>query len=330
MLANYQAPSELNWSGRLDNTALERFFQVIQLINLNSAHTCVEKYGFALIGFACDEGIRRNLGRPGAAMGPEAFRKIFGNLAIPVLNPSSSRKFNLYDLGDIICIHKNLESAQESLSKIVSWTLENQLTPIIIGGGHEVSLGGYLGVATNLDASANTIGIINFDAHFDLRPIESNKAHSGNSFSHIAKLCEKNNCDFSYLVLGVQPAANTSSLYAQAQKLGVSYIEAEALVTNTEQAHIILEKFLNQQSHIYLSLCMDVFAHAFAPGVSAPQSLGLWPPQVQILINQIIDSGKLTCFDIAEYSPPLDSHSQTGKLCAAIVHAVLARMLAHS
>ncbi len=71
---------------------------------------------------------------------------------------------------------------------------------------------------------------------------------------------------------------------------------------------------------------MDVFAQAFAPGVSAPQSLGLWPPQVQFLINQIIDSGKLRCFDIAEYSPPLDSHNQTGKLCASIVHGILARI----
>ena len=71
---------------------------------------------------------------------------------------------------------------------------------------------------------------------------------------------------------------------------------------------------------------MDVFAQALAPGVSAPQSLGLWPRQVLPYISQIIDSGKLACFDIAEYSPPLDSNNQTGKLCAAIVHALLARI----
>ncbi len=70
----------------MDSAAQERFFQIIKLIDLNSTYLPVEKAGFALVGFACDEGISRNLGRPGAASGPQEFRKIFGNLAIPHIN----------------------------------------------------------------------------------------------------------------------------------------------------------------------------------------------------------------------------------------------------
>ncbi len=40
------------------------------------------KPAVALIGFACDEGVRRNHGRVGAAAGPEALRLALGKLAI--------------------------------------------------------------------------------------------------------------------------------------------------------------------------------------------------------------------------------------------------------
>lgn len=316
-LFNYRAPNLKNWSGRLDSNRPERFYQVIKLIDFNSTNiTQLDQPGFALIGFACDAGVKRNFGRPGAKDGPEEFRKIFGNLAL------TTKTINIYDLGDILCPGIEVETAQEDLSTIVSWTLNQKLLPIIIGGGHELSFGGYLGASNTRPAN---IGIINFDAHFDLRPIKSNKSHSGNSFTQIASWCKKNNRAFDYLVLGIQPAANTFSLYEKAKELNVSFLEAEYLFSYPEQAQIILEKFLSTQSHIYFSLCMDVFSQALAPGVSAPQSLGLWPQQVLPFINQIIDSGKLVCFDIAEYSPPLDINNQTGKLCASIIHALLTR-----
>ncbi len=35
----------------------------------------------ALMGFACDEGVKRNAGRPGAAGAPDALRKALANMA---------------------------------------------------------------------------------------------------------------------------------------------------------------------------------------------------------------------------------------------------------
>jgi formiminoglutamase len=321
-LLNYQAPSHENWFGRLDSTAFERFYQVVKLIDLKSSSKLepLEKPTFALIGFSCDAGISRNGGRRGAHYGPQEFRKIFGNLAIP----ARANKFNFYDVGDILCPDDHVELAQESLSEITCWALNNKFLPIIIGGGHEVSFGGYRGAISSLNKN---IGIINFDAHFDLRPLSPLGAHSGNSFSHIAHWCKINNRSFDYLVMGIQPAANTLALYEKARELQIGFVEAEYFFSHPKNTGRILEKFLSTHNHIYLSLCMDVFSQALAPGVSAPQSLGLWPHHVLALINQIIDSGKLACFDIAEYSPPLDFHNKTGRLCASVVHAALSRTL---
>ena len=49
-----------------------------------------------LLGFACDEGVRRNQGVPGAALGPNAIRSALANLTCPA-------DFGFYDLGDTVC-----------------------------------------------------------------------------------------------------------------------------------------------------------------------------------------------------------------------------------
>lgn len=65
--------------------------------------------GIALLGFASDEGVRRNAGRPGAAQGPGALRHALANL--PVLHCVP-----LYDAGDITCMDQALELAQARYS----------------------------------------------------------------------------------------------------------------------------------------------------------------------------------------------------------------------
>lgn len=320
-LANYRAPCPQNWHGRFDGQAAERFFQVVELIDLNTTPSLLPQAAcsIALIGFSCDVGIKRNLGRVGAALGPEEFRKYFGNLALPV-----ESKLSLYDLGDIICVDEDLEAAQQSLSFVVKWACDMKLIPIVIGGGHEVSLGAYVGAAHSVPGN---IGIINFDAHFDLRPYKLAGANSGSSFLQIADWCHEQGRSFGYLVLGLQPAANTISLFDQASKLQAKWLTAERIANNLSDCQSHLEKFVAAHQQLYMTLCLDVFAHAVAPGVSAPQPLGLWPTHVLSLMEPIIKSRKFICFDVAEYSPPLDDQGRTGRLCASMVYAIISALV---
>jgi formiminoglutamase len=323
----YREPSVKNWIGRSDSLEHERFFQIVKLLDIRQARPalCQNDLNFALIGFACDAGITRNLGRQGAASGPEEFRKHFGQLALP-----KNLNLNLYDLGDIYITNSDVEGAQLELSQLVAWAMKQNLKPIIIGGGHELTFGGYVGVSKGVGLGSaqknNSCGIINFDAHFDLRS-QQKGASSGTSFTQIAQWCEDNKQRFNYLVLGLQPAANTYSLYEKANELNVSWVEADYIAAQPAQTQALLEKFLSMHAIIYLSICLDVFSHSVAPGVSAPQSLGLMPFQVMPLIRQIIKSKKALCFDLAEYSPPLDIHNQTGKLCASLVFEIITKSL---
>ena len=62
--------------------------------------------GISIIGFASDEGVIRNKGRPGAKEGPNAIRKAASGLCLP---DGYSR--TVFDLGNIECNDKDLEKA---------------------------------------------------------------------------------------------------------------------------------------------------------------------------------------------------------------------------
>ena len=84
-----------------------------------------------------------------------------------------------------------------------------------------------------------------------------------------------------------------------------------------------LDDFMLNLDNIYLSICLDVFAECFAPGVSAPQPLGLTPWQTLPLLKYIIQSGKVVSLDIAELSPALDREQKTARLAALIIAELL-------
>ena len=257
----------------------------------------------ALLGLASDEGVRRNQGRPGAAEGPDALRRALCNL--PVLEP-----INLIDLGDIECRDGDLESAQARYADVASQT---EGLVIGLGGGHEIAWASYQ--ALRLRKPDAKIGILNFDAHFDLRFEE--QATSGTSFR---AALEDNPGLTDYCVLGISDSSNTRALFEAADQLKVRYTRDEEL-TSLYLADALdeMEEWLRTIDDLYLTICLDVFPVATAPGVSAPASRGVSLEIVEWLVGQAVISGKLRIADIAELNPTYDIDSRTARLAARLV-----------
>jgi formiminoglutamase len=309
-MKNYQAPNSTLWEGRADAQADEYLFQIIQPLDLNKVEN-VEP-GFALLGFACDEGVKRNLGRAGAKQGPYAFRQALARL--PVHKP-----LTLYDAGNIFCNSDDLEDAQNSLGLAVKQLLDLGLQPLVIGGGHETAWGHYQGLAETV--KDKRFAIVNFDAHFDLRElINGELGSSGTPFKQIALAREKQNLDFNYFCFGIQQMANTKSLFETASQLGVTYRTAQEVNDHNQlkKHQALLNDIIQQHDAIYLTICLDAFAAHLAPGVSAPQPLGLLAEPALSLIKQLQTSGKVISSDIVELSPAHDLNNLTAKLAAAI------------
>ncbi|WML34721.1 formimidoylglutamase [Clostridium sp. OS1-26] len=323
--ANYKTTDNSIWQGRIDsdsNYDAFRWHQWIKSIDLRDDNLIpyTGKLGFAFIGFCCDEGVKRNRGRAGAANGPQSIRK-----ELSILPCLFTKDVELFDAGNIFCENISLEEGQNLLSMAVSKILDLNLFPIVLGGGHETAFGNYNGILDHLSKSnpSPSIGIINFDAHFDLRPYP-NGSSSGTMFRQISDICKDRNLDYSYFCLGVQKHSNTVDLFKTADKLGVKYTLAKDVMNSNNWS--VLEKlddFIKLQEHIYITICSDVFSSSFAPGVSAAQPLGLDPEKVLNCLKYIIKSKKVVGFDICEVSPRFDQDNTTANLASIIIFSVV-------
>ena len=299
------------WSGRtdhLENRASFRYHQVVELVEgfVTSPNTC------AIIGFVCEEGVRRNNGRLGAAKAPDALRSELAKLPWKLAEDKQ-----IVDVGNIECQGTFLEQAQQQLGDAVAEILTKEMTPIILGGGHETTYGHYLGVRKFIGKEAS-LGIINIDAHFDLRPYDDQPS-SGTMFKQILDNDKKT----SYFVAGIQRFGNTQELFDRADELGVTYIYEEEM----DSLHEELDQFINQHDFIFLTLCTDVLNAAFAPGVSAPSPFGLDPSVVRAIIRTVTSHPKTLSFDISEVNPILDENNRTVKLGAYLVNEAVVGFL---
>jgi len=320
------------WLGRIDPQAnTKRMHQHVQLYRDK-----VDK-GAVLVGFAVDEGVKRNLGRVGAQDAPLHIRKALANLAVHVESP-------LYDAGDIYCVDDDLETAQQRLANQLADILQAGHFPIVLGGGHEVAFGTWLGLYQHLNIAINgfsggeedffkpevaepqnigNIGIINFDAHFDLRNPDNGNS-SGTPFAQIAAFSNHEGINFNYAVLGISESSNTKALFAKARQLNAWIIEDWQLNHHTlPQISTDLCNWLRDKDYIYLSIDIDVLPSYQAPGCSAPAALGVDLAVLLALIKIIKQSGKLKIADIAEVNPRFDIDNRTAKTAARIVYALI-------
>lgn len=309
-------------SGRIDGNKPEmlRWHQVIEYVDLEKEKLPAAENGIVFLEFAVDEGVRRNQGRVGAKDGAQAISRAMANFPV-----HRDLCFGIFHGGVISCEDGNLEEAQAELAFFVEKILRQNCLPIVLGGGHEVTYGHYSGIKNFLlqgEQGGNKIGIINFDAHFDIRPVEESVgATSGTSVWQIANEIEKNGDSFNYLALGIQKYSNTKLLFDLADKFGAQYAMGDSF--NYEEKEQLLQKitnFINSVEYVYLTICMDVFAACFAPGVSAPSPSGIAPDFIFMsCFDLIVSSKKLISFDIAETNPQFDIDSRTAKLAASLV-----------
>jgi formiminoglutamase len=318
-LNNYAAPKP--WFGRIDGIGDDvlRWHQRVQLVNLRQQHIPAaglqQPAPVALVGFACDEGVRRNQGRTGARMGPNALRKACSNL--PVHFPEH---FGIIDFGDITCQDTALEQAQLCMIEVVANCQQQGFRTLLFGGGHEITWPHYCGIRKSYPDCI--VGIIQIDAHFDNRPMDpSIGATSGTGFLQIAEANENTRC----LVLGIQPTGNTPHLYEQARKAGTTIVPGDELRQDRlNEIKTIINDFAGSCDVVYITLCMDVFQAAFAPGVSAPAGIGLVPDATFIeLWDFILKLPAVVALDVAELCPQFDLDERTARLAASLVFRFL-------
>lgn len=310
----HQNPDPQVWLGRKSEQK-EYWYQWIKnKSNLKFGQEPGKKIG--ILGYPGEVGVRRNQGRPGTKHGPDLIRKFLGNTAYHL-----EKELPILDYGNILSINNDLESTHEKITETVHSLLIHQHFPILLGGGHDLAYAHGKGIFKYLLPKGEKLGIINLDAHFDLRPLVEGKGHSGSPFFQLAKEYPEN---FNYLVWGIQEAANPKSLFETAKAVNARFFTMEEI---QEKAWNHLEQqlvaFIDSVNKVYLSIDLDGFSSAFAPGVSAPSPMGFSPDLAFKVLDLIAKSKKLISMDIVELNPRFDQDNATAKLAARCIEFVL-------
>lgn len=290
-----------------------------------------------LIGFACDQGVQRNQGRIGAKHAPDIIKSALGKL--PITKKLQSKLPSLANLvgdaGNIVCMDNDvigddlLEMTQTNYANAVCHIIQNNTVAIGIGGGHEIAFASFMGLYQALhhnEKQKKRIGIINLDAHFDLR--SDKYATSGTPFLQIAKFLNEQQQPFDYLTIGISEFANTASLFTKAETLGVTTIserDCHCLPFDTISQKI--DDFIKQTDVIYLTLDLDVLQAGVMPAVSAVNAKGLSLDFVEQCLEYILQTGKTMMIDIAEFNPVYDIDGRGAKVVGRILASIIEQIL---
>lgn len=296
------------WQGRDDRAEADNALRLFQTVRISPRFE-PDPQGIALLGFACDEGVRRNQGRSGAADGPQAIRQALANMA------SHTGHERLVDMGNIQPEGEALEAAQQALCDAVFTCQRQRMRTLVLGGGHETAFGHGAGV---LDAFPDEkVAIINLDAHLDLR--RAREASSGTPFRQLAEKCAAQQREFLYCCIGVSRAANTMALWDEAVARQVRVIE-DLAVLNDFNARVLpeIERQIAGADRIYLTLDLDVLPAHEMPAVSAPAALGIPLAQLLRIVEPLCRSGKLQAVDLVELNPRFDHQGMGAKVAARL------------
>ncbi|ORM84655.1 formimidoylglutamase [Mixta gaviniae] len=307
------APDDV-WQGRDDTSEAANALRLFQTITRCADFSPRQTEGvIALLGFECDEGVKRNRGRPGAAEAPDALRRALANMA------SHAEHRMLTDMGNIFVTGDRLEEAQQALRDAVLACQQAGNRTLVLGGGHETAYGHGQGV---LDAFPQSkVGIINLDAHLDLR--YAPRATSGTPFRQLAQHCETQRRDFHYGCFGLSLAANTQALLDEAANRNATLVDDLRCLNEPEAALATLHSFMAELEVIYLTVDLDVLPAAQMPAVSAPAALGVPAAMLMRLIEPICRSGKLRAVDLVELNPACDRDKQGASLAARFAWQII-------
>ncbi len=280
-----------------------------------------------IFGVPQDIGIQRNGGRIGASEGPAAIRHFLYRLT-PFFYESSldHPDLHLADLGDLNVEGLTLEEIHWRQERVVRAALEQGWLPIVLGGGHDIAFPNGAALGQHYDA----IGIVNLDAHLDVRPlIDGQRAHSGSPFRQLLDHPDVFIPPGCLVEFGIQWFANAHSHweFLREEEMSIFWLQdiyRSGFVPALETA---FRKARQGTDAVYVTFDLDGVRASDAPGVSAPSPVGFSAEDYCYAAYYLGAQEEVKLMDVAELNPRYDQDGRTAKLAALVVAHFLAGAL---
>ncbi|WP_053062353.1 arginase family protein [Photobacterium aquae] len=288
------------------------------------------KSGAVLVGVATDLSLNAYDVQIGAKEGPDSIRRMLAKYPLTLNVP-------LYDAG--VIDEQSMEWSSFDVLQSMQYQKVREILqaghfPVVLGGGHEVAIASYRALSDTVnrvnDAAqpeviaplpnpcASRVGIVNIDANFQLR--RSLAVRSGSAFHSVASFCQSQQREFRYLGLGICDHTNSQSSFAYASELGAKWLlDSEMKMKYRRKIQATVDAFVEQVDHIHLSLDLAVFSSAVAEGVNMSRVYGVSLPVIEMVLKQLMASGKVRIMDVAGLYTEYDYQGQTARLAAKLI-----------
>ena len=259
-----------------------------------------------ILGSPQDEGVIRNKGRGGAKDAPDKIREAFYKLTLN----EKINSFKIFDIGNIKT-ENNLEEIHKKQEHVVYQLLKENKKIIILGGGNDISYPD----CKALSLYNNNLLAFNIDSHFDVR--SGSPRNSGTPYRMLLEenLIKSKN----FYEIGIKEFASSSSHkdFLKAKGCNIFYLDE---VKKRGLKRLIKEILAKKKNKVlFWGFDMDVVNASDAPGVSAPNPLGLTADDAVLLAEIAAKDKRTKIFEISEVNPLYDIDNRTSKLAALMI-----------
>ena len=210
----------------------------------------------------------------------------------------------LVDAGDVDLDEGS--EPQQRITEAIAGVVARGGRPISLGGDHSITFP----IVRAVRAQWPRLTILQVDAHPDLYDV-----FEGDRGSHACPFARIMEADLADRLVQVGIRAMNAHQHAQAERFRVEVIDMRAWSGGARPT---------VRGPVYVSIDMDGFDPAFAPGVSHREPGGLTVREVLTMIQTL--EGPLVGADVVEFNPSRDSLGLTSDVCAKLVRELASRI----
>jgi len=270
----------------------------------------------AAVGVPMDLGVSN---RSGARFGPRAVRAIerIGPYH-PTMRGVPKSRARCADVGDVPFRSRySLEQSLEDIERYYAALKARGVRPLSVGGDHSITYP--ILKALGRDAP---LGLVHIDAHCDtMGAYDGSKFHHGGPF-RLAVLDGVLDPDRT-IQIGIRGAANMFWEFSHASGMTVIYMEdflALGVPAVIDKARAVVG-----DGPVYVSVDVDGFDPAYAPGTGTPEAGGLEAREGLALLRGLRGLN-IVGADVVEVAPQYDPTTNTAQLAAQILFEEFALM----
>ena len=272
----------------------------------------------AVVGVPSDLGVSN---RTGARFGPRAVRTIE---RIGPYHPTQKNvpkaKVKAADIGDVPFRSRfSLEHTLADIEAFYNDLKKQGVRPLSVGGDHSVTYPILKALGRD-----RPVGLVHIDAHCDtMGAFDDCKFHHGGPF-RLAVLDGVLDPERT-IQIGIRGAANVFWEFSYAS--GMTVIEIEEFTASGVAAVAARARAVVGDGPVYVSVDVDGFDPAFAPGTGTPEVGGITPREGIALLRALTGLHVIGA-DVVEVAPQYDPTTNTAQLAAQLLFEELALLAA--